>query len=270
MTKPRVQLETGARSGRMAGKRALVTGAAGGIGAVTSALFRDEGADVLIVDRDTEALARIARELEPSAHIGRIESFVADVSDPEAATRAVAVAVARFGGLDVLVSNAAVRNLDTIEDADPAAWQNVLSVNLFGAVNLCKAALGHLRKGGRSSIVIVSSAYATTGRKGFGAYDASKAALLALTRTLASEEAAHGIRANAVLPGGTLTPFTVGRAQARGRTEAQLRAEAKPDSLLRRWAEAHEVAFPILWLASDEASYITGVALPVDGGLNVM
>jgi 2-hydroxycyclohexanecarboxyl-CoA dehydrogenase len=255
---------------RMAGKRVIVTGGAGGIGAATGELFAAEGASVLLVDRNAEALAGMAASIAKSQPGAEVASFAADITDPAAAAKAVVFAVERLGGLDVLVSNAAVRNLDAIADADLEAWQNVLSVNLLGAVNMCKAALGELRKGGRSSVVIVSSCYATMGRKGFGAYDASKAGLLALTRTLAWEEAEHGIRVNAVLPGGTLTPFTIGRWQARGRTEAELRAETKSDSLLRRWAEPREIAYPILWLASDEASYVTGVSLPVDAGLNVM
>ncbi len=255
---------------RMAGKRAIVTGGAGGIGAATGELFAAEGASVLLVDRNGEALERTAAEIAKSQPGATIASFAADIAEPAAAADAVAQAALRLGGVDVLVSNAAIRNLDAIADADPEQWRNVLSVNLLGAVNMSKAAVGELRKSGRSSIVIVSSCYATMGRKGFGAYDASKAALLALTRTLAWEEAEHGIRANAVLPGGTLTPFTIGRWQARGRTEDELRAEAKSDSLLRRWAEPREIAYPILWLASDEASYVTGASLPVDAGLNIM
>jgi meso-butanediol dehydrogenase/(S,S)-butanediol dehydrogenase/diacetyl reductase len=108
------------------------------------------------------------------------------------------------------------------------------------------------------------------GRKGFAAYDASKAALLSLTRSLAWEEAAHGVRVNAVCPGGTLTPYTIGRAAQRGLSESDLRAGSKADSLLRRWAEPMEVAWPVLWLASDEASFMTGTSLMVDGGTAAM
>jgi 2-hydroxycyclohexanecarboxyl-CoA dehydrogenase len=101
-------------------------------------------------------------------------------------------------------------------------------------------------------------------------YDASKAAILALTRVLACEEAAHGIRVNAVCPGSTWTPWTYGRAEARGMSLEDLKAKGAVPCLLGRWAEADEMAFPILWLASAEASFITGVALPVDGGLSAM
>ena len=166
----------------------------------------------------------------------------------------------------MLVNNAAYRNTDTVADANLDEWRKVLETNVLGAVNFSKAVLPALRAAGKASIVNVSSCYAVRSRHGFAAYDASKAALLALTRTLAMEEAEHGLRVNAVCPGGTLTPFTIGRARTRGKTEADLRVERKADALLKRWAEPLEVAYPILWLASNEASYVTGATLMVDGG----
>lgn len=255
---------------RMAGKAAIITGGAGGIGGAAGLLFCAEGGKVALVDSNAAELETMAATIRRTTPDAEIELIAADVADPGQAADAVKRATARFGRLDVVVSNAAVRNLDTIADAQLEAWMKLLQVNLLGAVNFCKAALGDLRRSGRGSIVIVSSCYADKGRKNFGAYDASKAALLSLTRTLATEEAAHGIRVNAVCPGGTLTPFTVGRAKQRGKSDAQLRSEPKADSLLGRWAEPHEIAYPILWLASDEASYITGVSLFVDGGCHIM
>jgi meso-butanediol dehydrogenase/(S,S)-butanediol dehydrogenase/diacetyl reductase len=127
-----------------------------------------------------------------------------------------------------------------------------------------------LRRAGKGAIVNVSSCYAETGRKGMALYDATKAGILAMTRTLAFEETAHGIRANAVCPGSTLTDFHIGRAQAAGKSVKQLKTQRQDTSLLGRWAEPREMAYPILWLASDEASYITGTTLMVDGGLNAM
>ena len=175
-----------------------------------------------------------------------------------------------FGQLDVLVNNAAMRNYASIGEATPEEWQAMLGVNLMGAANYCRAALPALRRSSRGSIVIVSSCYAVTGRKGMGLYDATKAGLLALTRTLAFEEAAHGIRANAVCPGSTLTDFHIERAKAKGKSVEQLRGERSDNSLIGRWAAPEEVANPILWLASDEASFITGATLMVDGGLSIM
>ena len=254
----------------MQGRVALITGGGGGIGAATAALFCAQLGKVLIVDRDAAALeqqANLIRERIPGA---AVECFVADVTDAAQALAAVARAVEVFGTLDTLVNNAAVRYLGAVAAADVGQWEKVLSVNVLGAVNMCKAALPELRRAGGASIVNVSSTYALVGRKDFGAYDASKAALLSLTRTLAFEEAAFDIRVNAVCPGGTLTPYTVGRAQARGVAEEELRAQAKADTLQKRWGEASEIAYPILWLASREASFVTGAVLPVDGGTAIM
>jgi meso-butanediol dehydrogenase/(S,S)-butanediol dehydrogenase/diacetyl reductase len=255
---------------RMAGRIALITGGAGGIGAAAGELFCTHGGKVLLADRDAAALAHMAQAIRERVPGAEIEVCAADVTRPEDAARAVRQAVASFGALNVLVNNAAVRYLSPIAEADTAKWNEVLQVNLLGAVNLCQAALPELRKQADASVVNVASTYGVVGRAQFGAYDASKAALISLTRTLAFEEAGHGVRVNAVCPGGTLTPFTVGRGAARGRSEDQLRAEAKADSLLKRWAEEKEVAYPIMWLASTEASFITGASLMVDGGTSIM
>jgi meso-butanediol dehydrogenase/(S,S)-butanediol dehydrogenase/diacetyl reductase len=119
-------------------------------------------------------------------------------------------------------------------------------------------------------VVNVSSVYAVTGRSGMGLYDATKAALIALTRTLACEEAAHGVRVNAICPGSTLTDYHLKRGAAQGLSAEMMQSEARTDSLFRRWARPEEIAYPILWLASDEASFVTGAVLMVDGGLSIM
>ena len=230
---------------RLEGKAAIVTGGAGGIGAEVARLFREHGARVLVVDR-------------AAAEGG----LVGDVSAEATAGEAVARAVREFGRLDILVNNAAARDVAPLSEAKVEAWRRVLDTNVLGSLNFMRAALPELRKA-KGNVVNVSSIYALRGRKAFAAYDASKAALLAMTRSAAVEEAPHKVRVNAVCPGGTITPFTVGR---NGRSEAGMRSEKKSDALLGRWAEPVEVAWPILWLASDEASYITGAVIPVDGG----
>lgn len=197
-------------------------------------------------------------------------SIAADVRIEAAALRAVGQCVEQWGRLDTLVNNAAMRNYATVADATAQEWQDIVSVNLVGMANYCKAALPALRRSGRASVVNVSSCYAVTGRKGMALYDATKAAQLAFTRSLAFEEAPHGIRANAVCPGSTLTEFHVGRAQGSGKSVDQLRTERNDTSLVGRWADPLEIAYPILWLASDEASFITGTTLMVDGGLHIM
>ena len=186
------------------------------------------------------------------------------------AARAVSRALDAFGQLDILVNNASMRNYSAIADASPAEWQAVVGVNLVGAANYCRAALPALRKSTRASIVNVSSCYAVAGRKGMGLYDATKAGMLAMTRTLACEEAPHGVRVNAVCPGSTLTNFHIAKAKAAGRASRLLKTERQTTSLLARWATPQEIAWPIIWLASDEASFMTGATLMVDGGLSIM
>jgi 2-hydroxycyclohexanecarboxyl-CoA dehydrogenase len=237
---------------RLRGKRAIITGGGAGIGAATAAVFVREGASVLLLDQDETALKRTARSLGK-----RASHAVVDVADARAVTKAVKA----YGRLDILVNNAAMRNYSAVADATPEEWRAVLDVNLLGAAACARAALPALRRSGHGSIVNVSSCYALTGRKGMAIYDATKAALIALTRTLAHEEAARGVRANAVCPGSTYTDFH----RKRG-----LKTDARDDnSLAGRWAAPQEIAWPILWLASDEASFITGAVLPVDGGLTI-
>lgn len=254
----------------MAGRTALITGAGAGIGAAASHLFCQEGAAVLMVDANAEALERTREAILQALPGARLACATADVSDEAAAAAAVGQCVQQWGGLDTLVNNAAMRNYSAVADATAAEWQAMVGVNLVGMSNYCRAALPALRQSGTGSIVNVSSCYAVTGRKGMALYDATKAAQLAYTRSLAFEEAAHGVRANAVCPGSTLTDFHVGRARNAGKSVEQLRTERKDTSLIGRWASPEEIAWPILWLASREASFITGTTLMVDGGLHIM
>jgi 2-hydroxycyclohexanecarboxyl-CoA dehydrogenase len=255
---------------RLSGKVAIITGGGGGIGAATGALFCEHGAKVVLVDRDADALNEVGSAIRQKIAAAEFEIIECDVTDVGDVSRVVARTVEVFGSLNTLVNNAAIRDLKPVSSADPTRWAELMSVNLIGAVNFCKASVAELRKDRRSSVVNVSSCYTAKGRKDFGAYDATKAALLSLTRTFAYEEARQGIRVNAVCPGGTLTPFTIGRHAARGISEDVLRQGSKADALLDRWAEASEVAYPILWLASDEASFVTGATLMVDGGCSIM
>ena len=255
---------------RLANKVALITGGGAGIGAATASVFCSEGAAVLLVDVDPEALARTSSAIIEAQPDARVVTFTANIADDQLALQAAQFCSERFGQLDVLVNNAAMRNYSPIAEASIAEWQAMLNVNLIGAANYCRAALPSLRASGHGSIINVSSCYAVTGRKHMGLYDATKAGLLALTRTLAHEEAAHGIRANAICPGSTLTDFHVGRATAAGKSVETLKNERHHTSLIGRWATPEEIAWPILWLASNEAAFITGATLVVDGGLSIM
>ncbi len=255
---------------RLGGRVALITGAGAGIGAATAQCFLREGAAVMLVDANAQALEAMAESLRAAYPKSRLAAFMADVTDTAAAHEAADMAAKQFGSLDVLVNNAAMRNYTAAANVTPAEWQAMVSVNLVGMSNYCQAALPHLRASGKGSVVNVSSCYAVTGRKGMALYDATKAAQLAYTRTLAFEEAQHGVRVNAICPGSTLTEFHVGRALKAGKSVEQLRTERKDTSLLGRWASPEEIANPILWMASEEASFITGTTLMVDGGLHIM
>jgi meso-butanediol dehydrogenase/(S,S)-butanediol dehydrogenase/diacetyl reductase len=255
---------------RVAGKVALITGGGAGIGAATGELVCAEGGMAVLVDANADALAATVKAISQRVAGARVAGFAADVADPKEAVRAAEHALEAFGRLDILVNNAAMRNYSAIADSTPAEWQAIADVNLIGVANYCKAALPALRRSGRGSIVNVSSCYALTGRKGMGLYDATKAGILAMTRTLACEEVAHGVRVNAICPGSTLTDFHVSKAAAAGKSVETLKTERQSTSLLGRWATPQEIAWPILWLASDEASFITGATLAVDGGLSIM
>lgn len=254
---------------RLEGKVALITGAGGGIGLVTAQLFCQEGAGVALVgrrDNVRDAVEHIRREA-PGA---RALPVIADIAREVDATRAISETIGEFGHLDILVNNAAVREIYTVAEAPAEAWSRVHSVNVVGMALCCKAALPALRQRRGASIVNVSSTYGAVGRKGgWAIYDTTKAAEIAFTRDLAAEEAPQ-VRVNVVCPGSTLTPFTLGRASARGMSEDELLERGAAPSLLGRWAEPMEVAYPILWFASDESSFITGASLMVDGGLSAV
>jgi 2-hydroxycyclohexanecarboxyl-CoA dehydrogenase len=255
---------------RLGGKVVLITGGGSGIGAATGGLVCAEGGNVMLIDANAESLANTKKAIVDQISDARVSTFQADVAQAAEAMRAVERALADFGQIDVLVNNASMRNYSALAEASPAEWQAVVGVNLVGVANYCRAALPALRKRPRASIVNVSSCYAVVGRQGMGLYDATKAGILAMTRTLAFEEATHGVRVNAICPGSTLTNFHIARAKAAGKSVEVLKTERQTTSLLARWATPDEIAWPIIWLASDEASFVTGATLMVDGGLSIM
>jgi len=253
---------------RLLNKTALITGGGAGIGAACGLLFCKEGAAVILVDVDADALQRTEARIRDQVPGARVSTVTANVSGDAGVI--INSCLGPDGRLDILVNNAAMRNYASVASATTEEWQSVVNVNLIGTANYCRAALPLLRRSGSGSIVNVSSCYAVTGRKGMGIYDATKAAQLALTRTLAHEEAIHGVRVNAVCPGSTLTDFHVAKAESAGKSVEQLKTERQDTSLLGRWATPMEIAYPILWLASPEASFITGAILMADGGLSAM
>ena len=257
---------------RLSGKVALVTGGGGGIGEATVKLFHEEDARVAIVDNDLVAAQRVANTIDPTGE--RVLAIGADLTKESEAERAVRETVQCFGRLDVLANIAGVRVWGPITEATPESWDFVLGVNLLAVAYCSKFAVPEMARGGGGSIVNVSSANAIVGRKGMAQYDASKNAVLALTRAMACDHADQNIRVNAVCPGPTLTKFHVRRrAAAKGITleeaEAEMRAAGAPATLLKRQAEPREIAYAILFLACDESSYVTGATFMIDGGLSV-
>ncbi|ACB33089.1 short-chain dehydrogenase/reductase SDR [Leptothrix cholodnii SP-6] len=246
---------------RLAGKVAVITGGGGGIGSAAGRIFCAEGARVALVDQSEDAVMSAVHDIRQAIPGAEVHGFVADLGVEAEADRVIGEVVARLGAVDVLVNNVGIRRYEAVADAPWEAWDAIIRVNLLSFVSMTRAALPHLRKSGRGSIVNTSSTYAVYGRKGMGAYDATKAGVLALTRTLAFEEGAHGVRANAICPGFTRTPFHVKR------LGAAAVEELVPPCVMKRWAEPAELAYPMLWLASDEASYVTGATFMIDGGL---
>ena len=257
--------------GRMAGRVALITGGGGGIGEATGRLFAEEGAAVALVDRDRDAVVAAATAIIKDHTGAGVLPLGADLAQESEARRVVDETVERFGKLDCVVNVAGIRLYTPLAEAEAKEWGAILSVNLLAAAFCCKAAIPHLRAARGATIVNVSSVYGVMGRVGMGQYDTTKAAILGFTRALAVEEAPHGVRVNAVCPGGTITPYHVRRAAARGVSEAELRASRTGDNgLLGRWAEPREVAYPILFLACGESSFITGTTLMVDAGKSII
>lgn len=251
--------------GRLADKVALITGGAGGIGSATGLLFCEEGARVALVDSDHEAMDAALKHIRASVPAAQVEGFVVDVGKEQAADEAVAAARRAFSTINVLVNLAGIRSYEPLAEAKRETWERILAVNLLSFAAFTRAAIDDLRAT-RGNIVNISSTHAVNARAGMGQYDVTKAGIVSMTRTLAFEEAKRGVRVNAVCPGATLTPFHLRRAAAAGRTQRDLEQQVAEQCLLARWADPREVAFPILWLASDEASFVTGSVLMVDGG----
>jgi NAD(P)-dependent dehydrogenase (short-subunit alcohol dehydrogenase family) len=225
-----------------------------------------------LVDIDMEAAGHAARAIDPAGE--HTLALGAALHQEHEAERAVRDTVAHFGRLDVLANVAGVRLWGPITEASPESWEFILGANVLAAAYCAKFAIPEMARGGGGSIVNVSSVYAVAGRSGMAQYDTTKGALLSLTRAMAFDHAGQQIRVNAVCPGATLTDFHIRRrAESTGSTleaaKAEIEAEGLPDALIKRQARPREIAYGILFLASDEASYITGTTLMIDGGLGL-
>ncbi|MDP2375294.1 SDR family NAD(P)-dependent oxidoreductase, partial [Reyranella sp.] len=254
---------------RLDGKIAAVTGGASGIGEATVRRFVAEGAKVAFCDRDGERGQRVAAELEAA---GATVAFTqADVGTEAACLAFVNGAAEKFGRLDILVNNAGIRKYEKIDVASAASWNEILNVNLLSYAFCAKAAVPLLRRNKEGgAIVNVASVRSVVAGGGNLQYDTTKAAIAGLTRALAADHSPEGIRVNAVGPGPIFTPFHERRIAAAGETVAQYNASAAKGTMLKRPGRAEEVAAAILFLASDDASYVTGALLFVDGGMTAM
>jgi len=244
--------------GRLDGRSCVITGAANGIGRATAELFAREGARLVLTDIDAPGLAKLGTELTDA------ETVTGDVSQPADARQMIAVAVERYGRLDVLVANAGVIPLQNVLDATPEDWDHVMSVDGRGMFLTCKYAIEAMLAAGGGSIVCLSSISGLAGQPGQAAYGPAKFIASGLTKHLAVEWAAHGIRVNAVAPGTIRTERVRRLPQEPGGSEYLAAIEKMHP--MGRIGEPGEVATAILFLASQEASFITGAILPVDGG----
>ena len=244
---------------RLAGRAAIITGSANGIGRAAADRFAAEGAAVLLADVDGVAGAEAAAAIRASG--GRAEFVRTDVTEGPQVRAMVEAAVERFGRLDILFNNAGAGSFVPFDRLEPEVWDQILAVNLRAAYLCCRLALPHLRRSGHGVILNMASQSGLQGQPMNEPYCAAKAGVILLTRSLAREN----IRVNCLCPGGTDTALLRRFVATSGSADQALTAlgERVP---MGRLARPEEIAAAALFLASDDASYVTGVALPVDGG----
>jgi NAD(P)-dependent dehydrogenase (short-subunit alcohol dehydrogenase family) len=240
---------------RLSGEIALVTGSTAGIGKAIAQRFAHEGASVVVTGRDRERGEQVVRECD-----GRGIFVRADLQDPDAADALVTATVEEFGALTILVNNAAgSANDGPAASLSDEQWRAILDVDLLAPARLCRAAMPHLRECGHGSIINLSSRAATRASRGLAGYIAAKGGLEALTRSIAVDEATHGVRCNAISPGYVLNE----RRDANITDEERARREAMH---LIGLGDADDVALAAVYLASTESKWLTGSVLPLDGG----
>lgn len=248
---------------RLKGKVALISGGGTGIGAATARRFALEGAKVIVTGRRPEPIAAVA------ANVGGV-AVVGDTRDAAHTAKAVETALTTFGGLDVVVASAGLGFLGSAGDINDDDWQRTIDANLTGAMVLVRAALPSMLRGGGGAIVFVSSVSGLVSAPSLVAYETSKAGLIALSRSVAVEYGPRGVRSNVLCPGWVVTPMgddaMDALAAARGITRTDAYGLVTAQVPLRRPATADEMASCCLFLASDDASIVTGTVLVADGG----
>ena len=263
---------------RLPGKAALVTGAGTGIGRAVALRFAEEGARIIIADLNIESAEETVQTITDLAQdlgVGaEARALRADVSVAEDCRRMVEETVAAFGRLDILVNNAGIEIVGTTVDVTEEQWDRIMAVNVKSIFLTTKFAVPQMLAQGSGVIINIASIAGIRGSAGLDAYVASKHAVVGLTRSLALDYAAQGIRVNAVCPGMTRTSMAERLGQARGRGDSQGSGSAPNRQgsgwgAMRRYAEPYEVANVCLHLASDEASFTTGHLYVIDGGRTV-
>jgi 2-hydroxycyclohexanecarboxyl-CoA dehydrogenase len=243
---------------RLEGRRALVTGGAGGIGAAIAARLAAEGAEVWVGDVDAAGAAKVASEV--NGH-----SLTLDVTELESAR----AAVEEIGVLDVLVNNAGTDEFGFFTYTTPEQWRKVIGVNLIGVLNCTHAALPGMQREGYGRVVSISSEAGRVGSKGSAVYSAAKGGVIAFMKVIARENARYGITANAVAPGPIETPLLMA-AEEFGEIGAKLIENMREGTQMKRLGQPDEVAAAVAFLASGDASYVTGETLGVSGGLGMV
>lgn len=243
---------------RLASKFAILTGAASGIGAATARLFAKEGASVAILDVNGAAAEQLAAEIRDSG--AEATGWSCDVADATQVESVITASVERYGAIHILFNNAGIALRAPVHEQDESSWDLVLDTNVKGAYLCSRSALRHFASDG-GSIIHTSSVTGITGVRGRAAYSSAKAALVGLTRNMALDYAHRKVRVNCVCPGFVRTPFIGGILADEKRTKRLTRMHP-----LGRLGEPEDIASAVLFLASDEASWITGHALVVDGG----
>lgn len=249
---------------RLNGKSAIITGASNGIGHAAAILFAREGANLVLADVNEAGLYEVKKEIARMG--GNVFIRKTDVSSEDEIKALISLALEKFTNIDILVNNAGIGGgLDALEDQKSEEWHTVYDINVMGPVYATKHIIAHMKSRRRGSIINIASIAGLMSGAGGNAYSASKAALINFTKTSACEVGAYNIRINAICPGlietGMTQPFFEW-ARSTGK-ENQLGKYCE----LKRAASPEEVAWAILFLASDEASYMTGQAIPVDGGI---
>lgn len=248
------------------GKTVVVTGGGGGIGGATCRRFAQEGARVAVLDRSLEAAEQVAAQIRDSG--GQAAAFACDITDRAAVNAAVAAVEAQLGEIDVLVNNAGWDVFRPFLKTEPAQWEQLIAINLTGALHMHHAVLPGMAARKRGRIVNIASDAARVGSSGEAVYAACKGGLVSFSKTIAREHARHGITVNVVCPGPTETALFEDYKQGAGNPEKLLEAFQRSIPL-GRIGRPDDLPGAVLFFASDDATYVTGQVLSVSGGLTM-